>query len=289
MFRSFVAWLDNYMSGEEPSSLLKSLFGLLSFSVLLGAITGNVAIRAGALAAVLLFVLYAFLALVADRRRLLRHNEKNRRLVSKYCNIMKSRLASEWAVTKWDQLVKIDSNGDTVQIMTIHAVSECDLLEFYRLSVGADWEQPEKYRKRVKLKVRSVDIAGADGPKCDVTTSWTSDNKLEALVHLPVPVANGEEFRVVMEWEWPAKCRPLMREGTSEEFCMNLTRVTQKLRYRVQLPGKLDVYLAPVGFRNGEPGYSLKSARTKAGHTEITLNATSVPSLRKVGMRLELK
>jgi hypothetical protein len=289
LFKSFITWLDGYMSGEEPSSLIKSAIGLLSFAVLLGAITGNLAIKAGALVVVLLFIIYAFLALLADRRRLSRHNEKNRRLVDKYCELLKTRLDPSWSITKWDQLVKIDNNGNTIQTITLHAISECDNLDFYRLSVGATWQQPEKYRKRVKLKVRSVDIAGSEGPKCDVTTSWTADHKMFAIVHLPVSVERGGEFRIVMSWEWPAKCRPLMKDGQGEEFCINMTRVTQKLRYRVQISEKFDVYFAPVGFKASEAGYSLKRNRSPAGHTEVTMTATSVPSARKVGMRLELK
>lgn len=288
MFRSFIAWLDGYMSGEEPSALLKSAIGLLSFAVLLGAITGNLAIKAGGLVVVLLFILFVTLALLADRRRLARDNETNRQLVSKYCNLMKDRLDSSWAITKWDQLVRIDADGNTTQIMTIHAVADCDFLDFYKLSVGATWSQPEKYRKRVKLKVRSVDAEGIHGPKCDVTKAWMADNKLEALVHLPTPVKRGGEFRVIMEWEWPAKCRPLMRDAQSEDFCLAMTRVTQKLRYRVQIPEKFDIYYSPIGFTLPQEGYTLKRTK-RAGQTEVTLTASEVPTALKVGMRLELK
>jgi hypothetical protein len=46
MFRSFIAWLDSYLSREEPSSVLKAIVGLMAFAGLLGTIFGNQAVRA---------------------------------------------------------------------------------------------------------------------------------------------------------------------------------------------------------------------------------------------------
>jgi hypothetical protein len=289
VFRSFIAWLDNYMAGEEPSSLLKSLVGLLSFSVLLGAIVGNTAVKAGGLVVVMLSILFVILALVADRKRLKRHKEKNRRLVSRYCDVLKTRLEWSWRITRWDQVVKIDSNGDTVQTISVHAVAECDYLDFFTLTVGAGWAQPEKYRDRVRLKVRSTRVVGREGPHCDVTQTWTGDHKLEALVHLPSPVERGAEFQVTAEWKWPAKCRPLMKEGTGEDFCLTMLRDTQQVRYIVLLPARTKVAHWPVGFTEGENGYKLRRSKTKSGQIQVVFAVTELPAARRVGIRLEVR
>jgi uncharacterized membrane protein len=78
MLRSFIAWLDSYISREEPSSVLKALVGLMAFSGLLGTIFGNQAIRVGAFVVVIVFVLSVILLLLADRRRLRREDDMHR-------------------------------------------------------------------------------------------------------------------------------------------------------------------------------------------------------------------
>jgi len=276
------------MSGEDPSSLLKSLVGLLTFSALLGALVGSTAVKAGGLAATLLFVIFIILALIADRKRLKRHKEKNRNLVSRYCEVLKNRLDWSWRITKWDQTIKISPNGDTAQSISLHAVAECDYLDFFTLTVGAGWIQPEKYKERVRLKVRSTSITGQSGPKCDVTTSWTGDHKLEALIHLPAPVERNAEFRVVAEWEWPAKCRPLMKDGSVEDFCVKMRRDTQKVRYIIILPKGSKTAHWPIGFSEGENGYTLKRSKTKSGTVQVVFTAANAPADKRVGVRLEL-
>ena len=38
MFKSFIAWLDTYLSREEPSTVLKAMVGLMAFAGLLGTV-----------------------------------------------------------------------------------------------------------------------------------------------------------------------------------------------------------------------------------------------------------
>jgi hypothetical protein len=288
VFRSFIVWLDNYMSGEEPSSLLRSLVGLLSFAALLGALVGNTAVKAGGLVVVILFVIFVILALIADRKRIKRHKEKNRKLVSRYCDVIQRRLPWAWRITKWEQTVKVKSNGDTVQTISLQAVAECDYLDFFTLTVGAGWTQPEKYKERVRLKVRSARVSGQSGPKCAVTTSWTGDHRLEALIHLPAAVQRDAEFRVVAEWQWPAKCRPLMKDGEGEDFCLRMKRDTDQVSYSVLLPKKSKITYWPVGFSEGDNGYTLKRSKAKSGAVQVTFSATTAPANQRVGVHLEL-
>jgi hypothetical protein len=256
--------------------------------VLIGSLVGSVAIKAGGLVVVLLALTAVILILVADRRRLIREDDANVRLVAKYCDLLKTRFDTLWYVTKWDQQVTIEESGDTKQVMTIHAIADCEYLDFFRLKVGAGWNQPEKYRRRVKVSVRSVDIAGKGGPQCEITAEWTSDNKREVVVHLPSPVTKGNEFRVVMEWDWPGKCRPLMCDARPEEFCINFTRITQLLKYTIEVPKGVEMYCHAIGSESSSENYKLRTIKTKRA-IKYQLEARDVPSARKVGLRLQRK
>lgn len=80
MFKSFVAWLDSYITEEGLPAALKAVVGLLGFAGLLGTLFGSLPIRAGACAAVALSVLVAVTAIWRDRRELLREHEEDRKL-----------------------------------------------------------------------------------------------------------------------------------------------------------------------------------------------------------------
>jgi hypothetical protein len=79
MFKSFIAWLDSYISREEPSTILKALIGLMAFAGLLGTVFGSQPIRVGAFVALGVFVTSVILFLVADRRRLQRAYDRQRK------------------------------------------------------------------------------------------------------------------------------------------------------------------------------------------------------------------
>jgi uncharacterized protein YacL len=88
MFRSFISWLDSYISREEPSAVLKAIIGLMAFAGLLGTLFGNQAIRTGAFVAVVVFVVSTILLLLADRRHLKLAHDTHRFLLARYCDFV---------------------------------------------------------------------------------------------------------------------------------------------------------------------------------------------------------
>jgi hypothetical protein len=80
-----------------------------------------------------------------------------------------------------------------------------------------------------------------------------------------------------------------MKEGACEDFCLRMLRDTQQIRYIVLLPERTKVAHWPVGFTEGENGFSLRRTKTKAGLIQVAWAAKSLPADRRVGVRLELK
>jgi hypothetical protein len=181
VLRSFIDWLDQYLD-KEPSATVKGAIGLLTFASLLGALLGSLAVRAGALVAVLFGMLCAVLILVRDRKEIKRVADTNRRLVTRYCNFLADRPKLIAHYAHWEHVATLHPNGDTTDIISVDAIAMREELHFLR------WNQPSWYFKDVKIAVRAVSIDGTRGPDLDVTQTWQSDGiQVFAHLHSPVP------------------------------------------------------------------------------------------------------
>lgn len=78
MLRSFIAWLDGYLAGEDTPAVIKAIVGIMSFAVLLGTILGNDAVKSGLLVAVVFCLISVVVVLLGDRRSLYRDLELHR-------------------------------------------------------------------------------------------------------------------------------------------------------------------------------------------------------------------
>jgi hypothetical protein len=108
MFKSFIAWLDSYMSREEPSAILKAVVGLMAFAGLLGTIFGSQSIRAGAFVVVITLVVSVILLLLSDRRRLLRRHGMHQALVARYNNVVLENSSDPLiGIEEWSQRVYV--------------------------------------------------------------------------------------------------------------------------------------------------------------------------------------
>lgn len=291
MFKSFIAWLDAYISHEEPSSILKAIIGLLTFAGLLGTVVGNQAVRTGAFVVVIVFVTSAMLLLLADRRRLKRAYETNRSLLTRYCDVMiESCTGPAVSIETWQQDVYVHPNGDVKEVITIKAVALRERISFIRLTAGSRWDQPEKYRRGVKVTARSLTPTGDPGPRWNVTTPWISAQKMASILHLHEPIRRGEEVLFEMIRTWPAKCLPLLR-GETEEFSIRASSflVIQQATYSVVLPSGFDAAYELIG--STEPGAQLSThtACDREGRKTFAWHAKNVPAWTRVGIRLELK
>lgn len=291
MFRNFIAWLDSYIAREEPSTVLKALVGLMAFAGLLGTIFGNQAIRAGAFATVIVFVVSTILLLLADRRRLQREHDVHRELLTRYCDlIIDDDVEPLISVTNWVQRLHVWPNGDVREVLTLDAVALREEVYFMRMPSGSEWDQPERYRRNVRIRARSIGENGASGPHWHVTTFWMSTALLKSIIHFRSPVLKGEAFRLEVERFWPAKCLPLMRHHAAENFVFHATERVRihRMEYRVILPAGFDAVYEPIGFTDQHARTSVEAHTDNEGRKVIVCTATDLPIRKQLGMRLEL-
>lgn len=291
MFKSFIAWLDSYISREEPSTILKALIGLMAFAGLLGTVFGNQAIRVGAFVALGVFVASVILFLVADRRRLQRACDMQRNLLALYCESLIGKPTKPLiSVEEWHQVTNVYPNGDVRETLKIRAVVLRREVYFIRLKAGSGWEQSEKDRRDVKVVARGLTANNLPGPQRYVTRSWESMGKLTSIVHFHQPVRRGEEIRFKIVRMWPRKCYLLMREGAVDSFTFrnsNLIKIS-RVEHKIVLPFGASARYEPIGFDEGVSGSPLRIT-VADDETSFCFTADALPGGESVGIRLELK
>lgn len=291
MFRSFIAWLDLYISRETPASVLKSLIGLLSFAGLLGTIFGNQAIRVGAFVVVIVFTISVILLLLADRRRLHQENRATRELVTRYCDFVVENSSKPLvSIMAWNQTVYVQPNGDVREIIKIKAVALRKRVYFIRLTAGCRWDQPERYRRNVRVVARAMTVNNRTGPRWLVTNEWTSSQKMTSILHLHEPIRHGEEILFEVIRTWPAKCRPLMRHDVADSFVFRASRLLdmRHVEYKVVLPPGFDAVHEPIGQFGPDVHFSVDEDRDQEGRKIFEWHAERIPAGKMVGIRLEL-
>jgi hypothetical protein len=292
MFKGFIAWLDSHISREEPSSIIKSLIGLMTFAGFLGTVFGNHAVRAGAFVVVVILILSVTLTLLADRRRLRQENDSQRALIVRYSTyLVESHPAPQLSIDCWRQWVFVQPNGDVREVLKVKAVVLGEPMHFLRLTAACLWDQPEKYRHGVKITASRLLENGAPGPQWDVTTSWLSLQKMIYIAHLHQAVHHGEELSFKLVRQWPAKCLPLMREKEADDFVLRATSrlQIQNVEYRIVLPSGFDAVHELVG--STEPGVHLSTAteHDEEDRKVFVWRSTQIPTMTRIGMRLQLK
>jgi hypothetical protein len=290
MLRSFVAWLDDYLAGEDSSAVVRSAIGLMGFAVLLGVILGNTAVKSSALVVAILLILAAMLILLADRRRILGEANTHKRLLMRYCDFILNDAKPVVQVKRWEQKVSIAPNGDAKETITINATVLRDELYFLRLWASSNWEQPSRHRRRVKVKVRSL-FTGSRGPRWAVTSSWTHNGRLNLIAHLHSPVSKGTELQIEMIRDWPGKCVPLMRDRKADEFTFRFSPAIKIVEaiFVVTLPKGEDVYYEPIGFQEFNTDCTIVTSVNGDDSVEVVLTVKDMPADQAIGMRLETK
>jgi len=291
MLESLIEWLDAYILDRDAPAIIKSAIGLLGFASLLGAVFGSEAVRIVGVSIVALLFLVAVLALLGDRRRLHDDSDTQRKLLRRYCDFIMNDNKPIVQIVEWKQTVDVTREGDVTEYVNLRAIVLRKELYFLRLRIGAGWAQPPRYRKKVKVRVRSLDVNGtAKGPKWNTTVSWLEDGRLHLIAHLHDPVQQGRQINIEMKRVWPGKCLPLMRQGGADIFTFRFDKLMpmESVSYEVKLPVGCDAYYEAIGFE--EPHGQMKIERKGRGDAvSICFSAAKIPLDRKVGMRLELR
>jgi hypothetical protein len=91
LLRETILFLEEFLRGHGPSAVTKAAVGLMPFAVLLGAVLGNAAIKAGALVTAMLLIVVMGIALLTRRTAERRELEDHRDLVAQYCKFINDR------------------------------------------------------------------------------------------------------------------------------------------------------------------------------------------------------
>jgi hypothetical protein len=287
MFRRFLAWLEEYVADTGVIALVGAATGILAFGGTMSTVFGATSFRAAAFVAAIVTVLGIFVTLAGSRRHWRRRAEQDQRLLARYCNILQDRF-NYWRIKDWDEIVMVDAKGNARQRVTVRVLVESEDLDFFRIRMGCRWNQPVKYRRKVKVKVRSLEVDGLGGTRVDTTTSWLYDGRLEILTHFTSPLEKDEQLNLAIEVDWPKKCAPLMNHEP-DEFVMQFTHHIERAAWTVILPTGTQVYVDQVGLKSGEDSFEVHKGVNSAGESEVRLVARAIEPYRQFGMRLDQK
>jgi hypothetical protein len=229
-------------------------------------------------------MLRSFLAWLSDHWHLGRKFEAHRRLLSHYCDFIYG-LNIAPQIVSWQQTTRIDSRGNAKETIIVRAKTLIDEVQFFRLRFGPAWDQPWRYRRKVVVNVRSLSAEGIPGTRLETTNSWLPNGKFELIAHFHSPPRAGSEILLTVDWDWPGKCIPLIRRIPDDfvfEFGKSVTFATQT----VILPIEYDAYYEPIGFSNGQIGYSLTRSETANNLVQFVFEAQLLPEDHRAGMRL---
>jgi hypothetical protein len=289
MRKGFLQWLQDYAIYTGLVGLVEGMLAVVAFAGALSALFGATAIKAGAMFAVVFGVLGLIALLSFNRIEWRNRVDLHQALLAHYCVLISERFNHQWRTTSWKDVVVIESNGDAREIITVSAIVECDTLDFFTIYTGPGWNQPEKYRRKVKAKVRSLEVEGAGGTRRDVTSSWTDNGNLKILVHFGEPAVRDSEISMKVELDWPGKCVPLMRRHSADEFALRFLGPLGHLEYQILLPPGFDVYYDTIGLSQPKDHYSCVRETVPGGRVQVLLVATDVEENRRLGLRLDLK
>ncbi|HEX6341264.1 hypothetical protein [Umezawaea sp.] len=288
MLQGFIDFLDDYLERTGISGLIRGVLGVLAFASLLSAIFGTIAIKAGALVIATMCLLGVLLMLTTHHRTLRAQANEHRLLLSRYCDVVTSRMNPTWHIHRWSEAVDIAPNGDVLGSVTIHASVEAEALHFLRVCLGPNWAQPERTRRKVRVSMTGLEIMGTGSGRWSETSRWQPDGRLEILAHcVSKPPGLGDQIRLRLEYEWPGKCVPLMRHDRLDEFVCLFSRDLDQLDYRITLPVGTRAKYDPVGLDKDNFDLSLYTAKHKRPVVELV--ARDVDADHRVGMRLDLR
>ena len=288
MLKGFISFLDDYLAEAGLIGLAKAVLGILAFGGVLSVLFGSNAFKAATLLVCVLCTL-GLLTMLISRCTGLRHRvDRCQALLTHYCDLIYDQSDYLWRVDRWEESIKVAKNGDVTGSILVQALTESDELHFCRLRIGANWPQPEKYRRRVRVTASSIEVDGAGGTRWDQTLNWLSDGRLEVLAHFrSAPPKKGDELTLRLEFEWPGKAAPLMRFGEPDEFVMTMGRPLAYFSYEVELPADVKVRYDAVGLKRGIDCFEL--SRPAGEPPVVRLVARDIEADRRIGMRLDLK
>ncbi|AHH97174.1 putative membrane protein [Kutzneria albida DSM 43870] len=287
MLATFVEWLEDYTRSEGVTGLVQGVLGVLGFGGLLSVLFGDSGIRAGILVGAMLGVLGLMAILFARQSRMGRELELMRKTVRRCYSMLDRHTLPDWRITSWRHVIRVQQNGDTIETISLTGIVEGDQVESFVFWSGAGWHWPRRHQRRFQVTARTAMRGDQGGTRPDLVHFWISDNAVASAIHLPRSLRHGDEASFDISVFWPAKCLPLARGGSVEEFARSFANPLPNLRYSVVLPAGLAVCYEAIGLEPGGVEHELATGIDDDGRVVVTLAARDVPAGHRVGMRLD--
>ncbi|MET9628190.1 hypothetical protein ABZX92_12075 [Lentzea sp. NPDC006480] len=259
----------------------------MSFAVLLGAILGSTAVKAGALVTAILVIIVSGIALLTRRRAERRELEVHKDLVSQYCKLLDAGQPS-YEVIDWDKTAVIGERGDTHIKLKVKLRATHDDFWFVRLRLVCGWPQPSRYRRQVRMTVRNLQVDGSPGTTLRTTVSWLRDGAMAAIIHFHTAPALNSVVSFTVDVDWPKMCAPLL-EGSPDEFDLMFWQTVRRSTYRVVLPKGIGVYVEPIGKTEDFKGFRWRKKAGDDGREVIVFRLSDPPVRHRAGVRLQMK
>lgn len=289
------------MSNNFPSRLIERiqklrlphLWAFLAWALtvlgLIGAMFGPGALMVSALLTLGIGVLGLLVIGILGLRRRRRETANERELAQQYLNMIKSNLSRYWLIERVAKLVSISEAGDASEQIVVQGEANSEPLEFYRLTITPNWNQPWIERRKVVVVSHAVAGRFMDehvvqlGAKRKTSTAWLEDT-LEIIVYFPAALAVGDKFDLAIRIDWPGKYRPLIKAKEVSKFSFAPLRPTiTHLFYRVVLPSKAVAIAEPLGFTPSDANVNFVQGRNLYGNWETTLTMDGPGDLPEVG------
>ncbi|MEU6150934.1 hypothetical protein ABZ816_13125 [Actinosynnema sp. NPDC047251] len=226
--------------------------------------------------------------LVLNRVEWRRRDRSGRELLLRYGDALEKRHGRKWAVRDWLQEVDIKSNGDVRQRIAFTIVVCCDELDFCSFTDRVNWDWPVRLKRRVRVKVRSVEVGGEGGTRFGVSAAWLDHQRLKTMIHLDEPAPRDAEVSFVVDVDWPAKCAPFVKGYLPDELLVSFGNTIACARYVITLPAGYHVRVDKLGLVPGRDVYELTQSVNDAGRPRLTLVVRDLPAYRKVGVKLDV-
>jgi hypothetical protein len=284
MLKGFMSFLGDYLDEAGSTGLVRAALGILAFAGVLSAAFGSGAFKAAALAIGALVTLSLLIVLTKKNTELRHEVASGKDLMTSHGQWLFDHSTHLWRINHWEEDITISANGDASGTIVVKVLVEAEDLPLFRLRFGPNWNQPEKYRHRVKATVDP----GEGGAEWKRTLNWVDRNRLEILIHLgAAPPKKGDELTFRVTFTWPGKAIPLMRHGEPDEYFMDMSRPLAHLSYKITLPAGSRVGCSPFGLPKSAENYEFSRPTDK--QPVVRLVARDIDADHRIGVRLDLK
>jgi hypothetical protein len=189
---------------------------------------------------------------------------------------------SSFSILDWTEDIEVQENGDSTIVRDFRLRAGADVLQHFSSVCLAN--EPVRDRQQIRIKAFNVEAGGDVGARLGSLANWESDQRVRVYVYFPTEVPAGAEFRVRIEWSWPAWSRRLAA-GDTEEMKYMFKRPCARLRCTIRVAGK--PHLTATRFPGHSAAASLAVTQGPGTTRVVTFELDAPPSDADIGFTVD--